>query len=223
MRPLIRFSFFLLLLAFFLVSCEKDTPILPVEPDPVLNPDRLNFQNPVVGQFNTFEAFSYECGAAFPTESWELRLEITAVTEEAIELTESYNNGSPEVLTALREEGVLRISPEDRQRSQLFFFYGSDSLRLDAPPVRDLTYRDCVFYHGNEKFTGDIVARINELELAGRTFKQQKVVSCVPVILDLDAYLFYDKYGLTASITTSSSEFGGNETTHTNMFVLKEE
>lgn len=223
MSHLLRISLYLFFCTILFTACEKDGSIAPVEPDPVLNPDRLNFQAPVVGQFNTFEALSYECGDAIPSERWDLRLEITSVSPEQIEFTESYENGDPQIFTAAREAGVLRITAEDRQKSRLLFFYGSDSLRLDAPPVRDLNYRDCVFFHGSEKFTGDIVASLPSFEIDGKVFKNQKVVSCVPTILDLDGYLFYDQHGLTASITTSSSEFGGNVSTFTNVFLLKEE
>jgi hypothetical protein len=217
----IIFPLFSLLLAF--TACEKSATAIPVDPEPIINPDRINFQAPEVGQFNAFEAISYECGTAISDENrWELKLTITGVSPETIEFTESYeNSANTEVITALRQEGVIAISAEDRQRSRLFFFYGSDSLRLEAPTVADLTYNDCVFFDNGEKFTGDYVAGIPSFELDGKTFKDQKVVSCVPVILDLDGYLFYDQHGLTASITTEVGGFGEIRTT-TNVFLLKE-
>jgi hypothetical protein len=222
---MIRLSkYSLLLFSILLVfsSCEKENITTPDDPDPVLNPDRVNFQDPVVGQFNTFEVFSYECGQANQNEVWELDLTITAADENTIEFTESYENGDDVVFEAQRKGDYLIISAEDRQTTRLFFFYGSDSLRLKESPVMELNYRDCVFYNGNDKFTGDVVATMPTFSLEGRTFNNQKVVSCVPVILDLDGYLFYDQYGLTASISTSTSGFGGQETTYTNVFLLKE-
>ncbi|MEM1358737.1 MAG: hypothetical protein AAGF89_11075, partial [Bacteroidota bacterium] len=100
---------------------------------------------------------------------------------------------------------------------------GSDSIRLNAEPTAKLDYRDCVFYDGDVKFTGDYVAEIPTFEMAGVELKGLKSVSCVPVILDLDGYLLYNKYSLMGSITTSTGEFGGVETTHTSIFLLKEE
>lgn len=216
---ILPFVFFLLTL---LASCEKDNISTPVEPEPIINPERVNFQAPVVGQFNTYEVYSYECGEGSSVDPWELKLTITNVDENSIEFTESDNNGTPQVFTAQRGNNVLLISPEDRQQSRLFFFYGSDSLRLRPQPIVELTYRDCVFYTGGGKFTGDFVAKMPVFELAGKTFRNQRVVSCVPMILNLDGYLFYDQYGLSASITTSTSEFGGTETTFTTAFLLKE-
>ena len=209
---MIRLSkYSLLLFAVLLVftACEKENITTPGDSDPVLNPDRVNFQNPIVGQFNTFEVFSYECGQANQNEVWELNLTITAAGENTIEFTESNENGTDVVFEAQRQGDYLIISAEDRQATRLFFFYGSDSLRLKESPVMELTYEDCVFFNGNEKFTGDVVATMPVFNLEGKTFNNQKVVSCVPVILDLDGYLFYDQYGLTASITTSTSGFGG--------------
>lgn len=217
-------SYLLLFFSLLLIStsCEKENITPPDEPDPVLNPDRINFQQPVVGQFNTFEVYSYECGQVNQNEVWELDLTITAADENTIEFTESSGSGSPVVFEALRRGDYLIIAAEDRQASQLFYFYGSDTLRLKENPVMELDYRDCVFFNNNEKFTGDVVATMPTFTLEGRTFKNQKVVSCVPVILDLDGYLFYDQYGLTASMTTSTSGFGGEETTFTSLYLLKD-
>jgi len=119
-----------LLLAFS--ACEKTATPTPIDPGPglIINPERINFQDPKVGQFNAFEAISYECGEAIVDDNrWELKLTITDVTPETIEFTESYENTTnTNVLTALRQDGVIAISAEDRQQSRLFFFYGSDIL-----------------------------------------------------------------------------------------------
>ncbi|TXF91774.1 hypothetical protein FUA23_00895 [Neolewinella aurantiaca] len=216
-----KYAFYPALLFFLvLLSCEKDQPIVPSEPE--RNPDRLDFQAPVVGQSNTFEIRSYECGEEIPTTGGDLELSITAVTDEEIQFTESTGNGTPFVFSARRAEGALVISPEDRQQSQLFYFYGSDTLRLSAPPVVEVTYQDCVFYNDGEKFTGDYVASLPYLELDGKTFTDQKVVSCVPVVLSLDGYLFYDEHGLSASITVTEGGFG-ELTTSTTAYLLKAE
>jgi hypothetical protein len=216
------FLFPALLLFTLFSSCEKSDNVTPIDPEPERNPERLDFQNPVVGQFNTFDILSYECGAEIPGDGGELDLSITGVTAEAIEFTEDDGNGNPFVFSALRAEGLLLISPEDRQQSRLFFFYGSDSLRLSAPPVVEVTYQDCVFFNDGEKFTGDYVASLPLFELDGKTLTNQKVVSCVPVILDLDGYLFYDEHGLSASISVTTGGFG-EIITSTTAYLLKEE
>ncbi|MBC6992589.1 hypothetical protein QWY85_06655 [Neolewinella lacunae] len=212
-------AFSLLLFALLgFVACEKEN----LQPEPALNPERVNFQAPEVGQFNTFEMFSYACGEALPEAPSTLTLTITGVTETEIEFTESYSSRTDSlVFTADRKPGNLLISPEERASSSLFFFYGSDSLRFMAPPVASLQYRDCVFYNGDEKFTGDYVARVPSFTFGDTNFRNLKSVSCVPVILDLDGYLLYDEHSLKASISTSTSEFGGEETTFTTVYLLQ--
>lgn len=216
------FIFPILLLSVLFSACERDENITPVEPDPVRNPERLDFQSPVVGQFNTFEIRSYECGTEIPSEGGELDLKITGVTEEAIEFTEDTGNGTPFVYSALRKEGMLLISPVDRQQSRLFYFYGSDTLRLAAAPTVEVTYQDCVFYDDGEKFTGDYITSLPFFELDDKTFTDQKVASCVPVVLDLDGYLLYDEHGLSASITVTEGGFG-EIITSTTAYLLKAE
>jgi len=224
---LLQSIFFVSALLLLFAACEKNAVPAPVEPvpDPIVSPERVNFQEPGVGQFNAYEEISYQCGEIIPNGNrQELKLSITGVTPETIEFTESINNNPNSIVyTALRQEGVIAISAEDRQRSSLFYFYGSDSLRLDAPTVADLTYADCVFFDGSEKFTGDYVAAVPEFELDGKSYKNQKVVSCVPSIMNLDGYLFYDRNGLTASITATTIGFGSDdETTFTTVYLLKE-
>ncbi|MEM9258014.1 MAG: hypothetical protein AAGA62_00120 [Bacteroidota bacterium] len=216
----------LLFCLLLLHSCEKDSaqPIVEPTPVPVPHVDRVNFQTPTVGQFNTYEMLSFECGTEVPSEGQEFTLSITEVTESTITFEETWENQpDPYSYVAQRRPGNLLISAEDRSRSGLFYFYGSDSIRLNAEPTAKLDYRDCVFYDGDVKFTGDYVAEIPKFEMAGVELKGLKSVSCVPVILDLDGYLLYNKYSLMGSITTSSSEFGGVVTTFTSVFLLKEE
>lgn len=218
--PLFLFGLFLL------TSCDKETaqPITEPEPDPIPPIERVNFQTPAVGQFNTYEEFSYECGTEMPTERQEFTLSITEVTDNTITFSEKWGNqANTYSYVAQRRPGNLLINAEDRVGSSLFYFYGSDSIRLDATPIAKLDYEDCVFYNGTEKFTGDYVAEIPQFDLAGHTFENLKSVSCVPTILNLDGYLLYNKYSLMGSITASSSEFGGVTTTFTNVFLLKEE
>ncbi len=218
----IKTLFSLSLVLLLITSCDPE-PITPQPSPQPVDPDRVSFQNPVVGQFNTFDVLSFECGQAVPAPSSDLTLSITAVTDDEIEFSEQSSGlTDPYVYTAERVPGNLLISAEERAGSRLFYFYGSDSIRLDAQPVAELNYQDCVFFNGNEKFTGDYVASIPSFELEGRTLSNLKSVSCVPIILDLDGYLLYDSNNLHASITTSGSEFGGVESWFTTIYLLQE-
>lgn len=126
------------------------------------------------------------------------------------------------VFRAERRPGNLLISAAARRVTELFFFYGSDSIRLDAPATATLTQKDCVFFDGVSKFTGDYVARVPSFQIDGLTFTELKTVSCVPTILDLDGYLLNDEFTLKASISATTSEFGGNEDRFVRTFVLRD-
>ncbi|MEM6771099.1 MAG: hypothetical protein AAF597_10980 [Bacteroidota bacterium] len=204
------------LLLFILVSLvtactETEDPILPRPTTTV------DFRNPVVGQQNTYSSYNFRCGAAERTPGSELMLTVTAVTESLLELTETTTDTAlaPIVLHAERVPGNLIISAEERSRSNLLFFYGSDSIRLDAPAVASLDYRDCVFYDNDQVFTGDYVASIDEFLFEDQRMTNLKTVSCVPIVLDLDAYLLYTENNLVASIQTWR-DFGneGNTTVY---------
>ena len=131
-----------------------------------------------------------------------------------IEFTEmgADTNATPVVLHAERVPGNLIIPAEERVNSRLLFFYGSDSIRLDATPVTTLEYRDCVFYDGDQVFTGDYVAAIDEFTFANQTISNLKMVSCVPFVLDLNAYLLYNENNLLASVQTWN-DFSDDPTT----------
>ncbi|MEO0734832.1 MAG: hypothetical protein AAFZ52_18490 [Bacteroidota bacterium] len=218
------FPFLLLFGLLVLTACEPDNAT-PRDEGPQLSEQRVNFLDPVVGQFNTFEVLSYECGTELPTETSDLTLTVEAVTPTEITFAETRSD-QPDYeysYTAERVPGNLLISPEERQGSNLFYFYGSDSIRLTAEPSAVLQYRDCVFYDQDVKFTGDYVAMIPSFTLGETTYPQLKTVSCVPIILDIDGYLLYTSESLLGSITTSTSEFGGVETTHTTVLLLKDE
>ncbi|MTB52514.1 hypothetical protein [Lewinella sp. W8] len=205
-----------------MTGCDDDQAIVTPTPTPPTE-GLINFQDPEVGQVNAYQTISYSCGEALPNDRPELRLTVTGVSDTEIEFTETFGNADPVVFTAERRPGNLLISAEDRRATELFFFYGSDSIRLDAPPTATLSQKDCVFFDGAEKFTGDYVAMVPAYSIGDLTFQDLKTVSCVPTILDLDGYLLYNEFTLKASISATSSEFGGQVDRFVRSFVLIED
>lgn len=204
--------YLLLSTLFLLLTACTDTedPITPI----IEFDEAINFQRPVVGQKNFYDSYTLRCGGEEVSPPSVLTLAVTAVTDDMIELTETTadSNTAPVILHAERVPGNLIISAEERVNSRLLFFYGSDSIRLNAPPVANLEYRDCVFYDGEQVFTGDYVAAIDNFTFGTRTLTNLKTVSCVPVVLDLDAYLLYNENNLMASVQ-SWRGFGNDSTT----------
>lgn len=215
-----------LVLVFLFAACEQEGDDVITLPIPDLNPDRINFLDPVVGQFNEFERFTYGCGSAEVDPHSSVKLEVTAVSETSISFLESYTTDDREAyeFTAQREPERIVLEPEVRTNSVLFFFYGSDYLEFTANPTTRVSYEDCVFFDGtrNERFTGDYVAYVPNFEMLGETYENLKVVSCVPVVLGIDGYLLFDQYTLHASMTIGETEFMGFRDTTVDYYRLKE-
>ncbi|MFT7121821.1 MAG: hypothetical protein ACJAZ9_002009 [Neolewinella sp.] len=194
---------FVLVLLLAAACTTVEDPIIPLPFD-----TQVNFQRPNVGQKNVYDVYFQTCGSPEVSIPNQLTLAVTAVTDDLIEFTETDSLGNQVVMTADRVPGNLIISAEERALSQLLFFYGSDSLRLDAAPTAELTYRDCNFWDGDQIFTGDYVAAVDQFTFGGQTMTNLKTVSCVPIFLDLEGYLLYDENNLKGSIRTEGS-WGG--------------
>ncbi|MEM7573698.1 MAG: hypothetical protein AAF433_12385 [Bacteroidota bacterium] len=185
-----------------LLACERSEPEGPIiEP---IDPERVNFMDPQVGQFNVYEFITFTCGEPSADDNADLRLEITAVSPTTITFLESGFGLQDFEFTAERLEGGISISQENRVQSNLLFFYGDDNLRLTAEPTATVLQRDCVFFDGSDKFVGEYVASTPSFEVEGHSMENLKVVSCVPLILDLDGYLLYTENNLVASMTSNA-------------------
>ena len=187
--------------AFIITACDKD-PISPADPL------RIDLQAPVVGQENHYLRYSGACGQLEPTGDT-LILKIKSFNGIDMELEESFTPGSPNFTTqpytypAKWNAEVLEIAPEYRWTSALFFFYGSDSLRLKQNPTVNLLQNNCIVWDGQTDFVGDYIGTIPLFKVGSHEYAQKKIVSCVPTIVDLDAYLVYDKNNIYSSFTSS--------------------
>ena len=190
-----------LFVAATLVSCDKD----PVTP----GTQAVNFQSPVIGQENHYLSYSGVCGELVPTGDT-LILRIKDFNGTDLQIEELYTEGSPShstesyVYPAKWSTSFLDIKPEYRVLSKLFFFYGSDTLRLQQEPNITLQQNNCVLWDGQTDFVGDNIGSVNSFKVGSQEYQNKKIVSCVPTILDLDAYLVYDRNNLYASFTSST-------------------
>ncbi len=203
-------AFSLLLSLSFLTSCEKDNTFKP-------GANVVNLQSPAVNQENFYLRYSGECGTLTPTGDT-LIFRIKEVDGSNLEIEEIFTPGSPSyspngyVYPATWSTEFLDIDADFRVNSQLFFFYGSDSLKLKMDPSLHLTQNNCIVWNGQDGFEGDAIATVPNFRVADINYGPTKIVSCVPVILDLDAYLVYDKHNLYSSFT--STEGGWFPTTN---------
>jgi hypothetical protein len=211
---------------FGFIACEK------VEENFESNPiaGKINFQAPVVGQENLYLRYAGTCDALEATTDT-LRLSVVSVTEDSVVFHEQFTAGSllasPNA-TEIRagwNEDFLGISEIQRQQSTLFYFYGSDMLKLTEHPTRKFYQSACKIQDISGDFQGDAIGRVREFEVGNRKFHQKKVVSCVPVIFEIDGYLVYDEHHLYSSYTSSVTGCCANPIPeqHVQAFVLMTE
>lgn len=189
----------------FLVSCQREADIIPID-HPLAN--RIDFQDPVVGQKNQYLTYWGKCGELQPTGDT-LVLRINGIAGDSLFMQEGYTSGSPSYslfplqIGAKWSKDVIEIAADVRVQSALFYFYGSDFLQLKQEHDRKMIQQNCLVQDNNDVFTGDAIGRVPQFEIEEHQYLQKKIVSCVPVILDLDGYLLYDQHHLYASLTSS--------------------
>ncbi|MDQ3016547.1 MAG: hypothetical protein M3R25_07505 [Bacteroidota bacterium] len=193
-----------------LTSCDKDDIYQP-------GINQVNFQSPAENQQNYYLRYTGECGSLTPTGDT-LIFRIKTMQGSQLEIQEIFTPGSPSfypegyVYPATWSENFLDIDADFRVNSQLLFFFGSDSLKLQMNPTLHLNQNNCIVWNGPDGFAGDAIATVPSFKVGNINYGPKKVVSCVPVILDLDAYLVYDKNNLYSSFT--STEGGWFPTTN---------
>ena len=214
MKNLLTLSFCVLLLS----ACEKkiDTPSIEHNP--------IDLSDPRVGQVSCYVEYEALCSQGNFGYSFSEDTLIVKVIEEAGEMkfmeyltmhSPSHIDGSfgiPKIYPVHFEDKYMLI-PE-RQNSELFFFYGNDTIWTKPEHDTDLNQNGCFLYHENgEQFIGEEIGYSETVTFGPITRSQKTVVSCVPVILALDAYIVYDLTSIQVShtilSTTSDYEING--------------
>ena len=90
---------------------------------------------------------------------------------------------------------------------------GADQLQLKfshdfvGTPLRQ---QDCSFFTEDGPFVGEEIGFIDRADFGQIVVENKWVVSCVPVVLDLEAYLIYDENQIYISHTVEEHSFSGN-------------
>ena len=208
----------LTVIGFSFLSCNKDPQVSP-------NPTQINFQAPVVGQENYYLGYSGICGELQPTGDT-LILRIAEFNGNDLTFEEIFTKGSPSyyqqayVYPAKWNADMIEIHADFRQNSALFFFYGSDFLKLTQSSSKSMTQDNCIVWDGQSDFTGDDIGNVEAFQVGDQGYYHKKIVSCVPTILDLDAYLLYDKNTIYSSFTSSVGGWEPLEDPFVNAYAL---
>lgn len=199
-------------LAFLLIlsSCEKNVD------QPIINHNQIDLSNPKVGQTSCYVEYNAACALGNSSYAFSQDTLIVKIIEQDGELhfmeyltfhSPSHQDGSfgnPIVHPVIFENDYMLI-PE-RQKSELFYFYGNDTVHINPVHDLDLQQNGCYLYHPTgEQFVGGEIG-YSETVSFGMVYKEAKtVVSCVPTILDLDAYIVYDRSGIHVSHTIQTT------------------
>ena len=181
---------------------------------PSIRHDSITFGNPQVDQISCYTEYVATCSLGNSSYFYTGDTLVVKVIEENSELkfmeyftqfSPSFLNGNIDAISypvQVRDEYLL-IS--ERAQSNLFFFYGNDTIWTNPTHDVELEQDGCYLYHNNNLFIGEEIGFAEELRFGNIEQTNKTVVSCVPLILSLDAYLVYDNGDLNVSHTIQST------------------
>lgn len=189
------------------IACSDDDSFAPEEP----KTENLNLKSLAEGQLAKYVRLDGICGfdEHYNYSGDTILLDVVDIQGQ-LHFRESFTEGSP--LYASNPSPVFyRVETyEDfiliphRDQSTLFFFYGNDTIRTSPQHAFELEQAGCQNLHDGTPFQGDAIAKLPSWELHDINLNDQTVVSCVPVIFELEAYLMYNEGQLNLSYTLSS-------------------
>lgn len=182
----------LLTILVIFIGCSEEN-IAPIITDSASGIWLANLSN---GQTAQYLSYTSHCGKGFKFTGDTLTI---AVLEEndTLYIQESFTDGSPNSGFSMKyyviKTDAYLLIPE-RRISQLFGFYGNDTLFLDKKPTAELVQNGCRFNLNGENFTGEQIGSIDRFRFGQIDISNKKGVSCIPTIFQLDGYLIYDEY-----------------------------
>lgn len=85
-----------------------------------------------------------------------------------------------------------RVLIPERFDSYLFFFFGNDTIPVLESYSTTLKQKDCLLFEDQTVFTGNDIGQLEQFEIGDILLTDKRAVSCVPNLLNIDAYLIYD-------------------------------
>lgn len=179
-----------------LVSCTKDddSNSSPVS----AQPDPINLTNLQEGQVSTYERYADTCGliGGYYLSGDTLRVEVITA-DGKLYFEETFTPGSVNFgeIGPIRHEVIFHetyILIPERTNSNLFYFYGNDTIHTQPQPDVNLYQGLCYLqYENGDPFVGEEIGYLSSFGNYGENF----AISCVPPFMELDAFLLYDVDG----------------------------
>ncbi len=209
-------GFLVLTLIFFMDSCKKEQ----IEFNSLRGiHNHINFTSLQVGQKSRYIRYEFDCVNGPSSFQWTgdtLQLEVTE-REGHLYFNESVTASSPlykggffvDTVSYLIEQETGYLVIPQRDLSALFFFYGADRLNLRYQLYERplLQQKECMLMLAGVPFAGDELASIHRFDLGDIHLNDKTVVSCVPTVWNLEAYLFYDQNQLFLTHSMHEIEF----------------
>lgn len=186
------------------LACTSDDRAISID-------QNVNLKSPQIGQRSLYVLITGACGLDNTYQYSGDTLELSIVGDNKdLFLQEQFTESSP--LYETRPFPIKypihhmedRVILPERDSSTLFFFYGSDTILTSPTAEFTLRQESCRLMNNEQIFTGDAVAQFERFSIMDQVLNNQFVVSCVPVIIELEAYLAYRDGWLNMSYTLDS-------------------
>lgn len=211
----------------FLFACQKEEDLL-------FPSHQIDLSNLQVGQTAKYVNYHTFCGTM--EEDFEFLGDtlLLKVIEESGKLYFSealspfsksvINGGGWEPVKYPVEKQSYKLKMVDRTNSKLFYFYGNDYLTTRQPlKVKYVQQNGCKLDLNEQPFIGNEITKLQSFKLGPMVFNNKTVVSCIPVVLELEAYLIYDNHELSLSHSVRTSIFNGHTSDYVSGWCLVKE
>lgn len=186
-----------------LSACNEDSIILPQR-------DYIDLSKLEHGQYSYFVRYESTCenlNGDFRLTGDTLKVEVIEENNDFL-LKETFTENSPMYINGQIEPTIHEVMPYDdfilipeRFNSALFFFYGNDTIHTRNLERQDMVQNSCRIDFNGSTFIGNEIGFVDKFELGDIEYKNKTVVSCLPMMIELDAYLMYDNKELVMSHT----------------------
>ncbi|MBU2916321.1 hypothetical protein [Reichenbachiella agariperforans] len=207
------FSYLWVITTILMVACEHDSPELYYTPNPV------DLSLPADGQASHYIRYTTTCEDLTGELEYRGDTLTLAISErnDSLFFQEYYTQLSTAYTEDKIQDTIMHhfeivendLLIRDRLMSQLFYFYGNDTIHLTPSGRSVMHQKGCRVFLKDVVFVGDEIGQLDHFLMAGKSIHHQTVVSCVPDFFALEGYLLYSPNGLQLSHTIINDRVTG--------------